>query len=471
MNVLFEDDGQLRAGAVLADQGTSLQVETSTGRRLKVKVANVVLRFASPPPGETLAQAAAHASALDPKFLWDVSGDERIRVRRARARVLRRERERARAGRGAAAPARRADVFLQARQGPLPEGTPRGPRRRARVGRAQEARGGADRGMVRRPQAPRAAARARGEARRCCCTGPTRARSNGRRSPPRAKRSASIRSRCSPSVARSRRRTITTTRRSSRRRSRAAPRSRRCRRSPRCPRCPSREGVRAFSIDDATTTEIDDAFSVRELPGGRLSVGVHIAVPALAIVHGSPHDAVARARLSTVYMPGRKITMLPDEVVAAFSLVAGEPRPALSLYVELDERGVPVAERTVVERVTVVANLALTCDRRGVRRAVALAPRSAVDRRAARAVEARPALRRRPRQAGHRARRLQLRRRLERADRRPRAGPRAHRAAPARIAARQARRRDDDPRQRDLGRAARDLGRPPASTACSRAAR
>ena len=36
MNVLFEDDGQLKAGTVLADQDTSLQVEVSTGRRLKV---------------------------------------------------------------------------------------------------------------------------------------------------------------------------------------------------------------------------------------------------------------------------------------------------------------------------------------------------------------------------------------------------------------------------------------------------
>jgi exoribonuclease-2 len=128
---------------------------------------------------------------------------------------------------------------------------------------------------------------------------------------------------------------------------------------PALPDLPVAEGVRAFSIDDATTTEIDDAFSVRELSGGRVEVGVHIAAPALAIERGSPHDAAARARLSTVYMPGRKITMLPDDVVAAFSLAAGAARPALSLYVELDEQGAPVAERTVVERVPIAANLAL----------------------------------------------------------------------------------------------------------------
>jgi len=45
--------------------------------------------------------------------------------------------------------------------------------------------------------------------------------------------------------------------------------------------------VRAFSIDDATTTEIDDAFSVRELPNGHYEVGIHIAAPALGIARGA----------------------------------------------------------------------------------------------------------------------------------------------------------------------------------------
>jgi exoribonuclease II len=76
-----------------------------------------------------------------------------------------------------------------------------------------------------------------------------------------------------------------------------------------------RADVRAFSIDDAHTTEIDDALSVVKLPGIGSRIGIHIAAPGLAIEHGSPLDGVARARLSTVYMPGNKITMLPDAVV------------------------------------------------------------------------------------------------------------------------------------------------------------
>ena len=77
--------------------------------------------------------------------------------------------------------------------------------------------------------------------------------------------------------------------------------------------------VRAFWIDDATTTEVDDAFSVRGLPNGRYEVGIHIALPGIGIPRGSRLDALARARLSTVYMPGCKLTMLPDDVPVAAS--------------------------------------------------------------------------------------------------------------------------------------------------------
>ena len=117
--------------------------------------------------------------------------------------------------------------------------------------------------------------------------------------------------------------------------------------------------VAAFSIDDATTTEIDDAFSVRALSSGNVEVGIHIAAPAVAIPRGSALDAIARSRLSTVYMPGRKITMLPDEVIARFTLAAGAPRPALSLYIETAPDGAPIRQTTRLERVPVAANLHL----------------------------------------------------------------------------------------------------------------
>ena len=57
MHVLFEDDGQLKAGTVLADHDQSLQVEAVSGKRLKIKAASVLLRFALPGPAEALGDA------------------------------------------------------------------------------------------------------------------------------------------------------------------------------------------------------------------------------------------------------------------------------------------------------------------------------------------------------------------------------------------------------------------------------
>jgi len=90
--------------------------------------------------------------------------------------------------------------------------------------------------------------------------------------------------------------------------------------------------VAAFSIDDASTTEIDDALSVTRLPDGMLQIGIHIAAPGLGINRDDAIDQIARARMSTVYMPGDKITMLPDELVSVYTLGAGQIRPAVSLY-------------------------------------------------------------------------------------------------------------------------------------------
>ncbi|MGH8662449.1 MAG: ribonuclease catalytic domain-containing protein [Burkholderiales bacterium] len=115
--------------------------------------------------------------------------------------------------------------------------------------------------------------------------------------------------------------------------------------------------VEAFSIDDVTTTEVDDALSVTELPGGRLRIGIHIAAPALGVAPGSALDAAARERLSTVYFPGMKITMLPDAAIGAFSLAEGGNCPALSRYVEVAPDFSIVAQTTRVERVPVTHNL------------------------------------------------------------------------------------------------------------------
>ncbi len=116
--------------------------------------------------------------------------------------------------------------------------------------------------------------------------------------------------------------------------------------------------VDAYSVDDISTTEIDDALSVTRLPDGNLRVGIHIAAPGLSVTKDSMLDKLARARMSTVYMPGDKIPMQPDEVIAAFSLDEGRPVPALSLYVVANpETGEILSHESRLERVVVRANL------------------------------------------------------------------------------------------------------------------
>ncbi len=116
--------------------------------------------------------------------------------------------------------------------------------------------------------------------------------------------------------------------------------------------------VQAFSIDDSQTTEIDDALSVQGLGTGTVTFGVHIAAPGLAITPDSAVDKVARERLSTVYMPGWKITMLPDDVVQTYTLIEGRDCPAVSIYFTMDEATFEVkAQETRLERVPIAANL------------------------------------------------------------------------------------------------------------------
>ena len=116
--------------------------------------------------------------------------------------------------------------------------------------------------------------------------------------------------------------------------------------------------ARAFSIDDSATTEIDDALSLQGLGSGTVVLGIHIAAPGLAVLPGSVIDQLGRQRLSTVYMPGTKITMLPEAVVQSYTLIEGHDCPAVSLYLTLDETTLAIqGSQTRLERVPIEANL------------------------------------------------------------------------------------------------------------------
>ena len=74
--MLYEEEGEVKVGTVLAQAPASFQVESPHGRRSKVKQGNVVLTFDSPSAAELLEQARRFAETLDVDFLWQCSSGE-----------------------------------------------------------------------------------------------------------------------------------------------------------------------------------------------------------------------------------------------------------------------------------------------------------------------------------------------------------------------------------------------------------
>lgn len=115
--------------------------------------------------------------------------------------------------------------------------------------------------------------------------------------------------------------------------------------------------VVAFSIDDASTTEIDDAFSVTPLSFGSFRIGIHIAAPALGIPPESELDQLAASRLSTVYLPGNKITMLPEGAINRFTLAEQTVCPVVSLYLDVSDDYTVTGTESKIEQIKITANL------------------------------------------------------------------------------------------------------------------
>jgi len=357
MNVLFEDDGQLKAGTVLADHDASLQVEAASGKRLKVKAGSVLMRFASPGAAEVLAHAQRLAGELDAGFLWEASGEGEFGFDELAREYY---------GDGAD-PAQCAAVALLLQSSPMhfyKRGKGRyrkAPPDALKAALASVERKAREAGQTAAWVAELRAGRlpeALRDALPMLLYRPDKASLAWK-----AVAAAADAERIGVVALLARAGAIASTHEYHFNRLLAEAFPRGTGFPPAPPLVVPVDDlpvadVRAFSIDDATTTEIDDAFSVQVRPDGSLVVGIHIACPALALPRGSPHDA-GRARLSTVYMPGRKITMLPDDTVAAFTLIESATPPALSLYVETDADGRPLRHETRVERVPIAANLRL----------------------------------------------------------------------------------------------------------------
>jgi exoribonuclease-2 len=94
-----------------------------------------------------------------------------------------------------------------------------------------------------------------------------------------------------------------------------------------------------FTIDDAETTDIDDALSISE-ENGLITVGIHIADASFFVAPGDVIDKAALARGTSVYMPIGRFPMLPPILSEEkASLVAGAVRPTLSFFASFDAEG------------------------------------------------------------------------------------------------------------------------------------
>jgi exoribonuclease-2 len=355
MNVFFEEDGDFKAGTVLADNNTSLQVETQHGKRAKVKAANVLIRFQNIPLSQFMAGAQKVAGDIDPGFLWECCGEGEfsfeqlgreyfghepapeegagllMRLHATPTHFYKKGKGRYKAAPADALKAALAGIERKRRQAELQA---RYVEQLLRFELPDEFRPmlrellyRPDRNAVETRALEQAAAQAHLSfahlLQKCGALPSSHDYHYGRflieYFPKGTGFAAGLDA--------------------------AAP--------PALPLSP----VAAFSIDDAETTEIDDAFSVVKLDNGHWQVGIHIAAPALGIAPGSPLDDEAARRLSTVYFPGNKITMLPAAAIERYTLAAGRDCPALSMYVEVSPELAIVGARSVAERVRVASNL------------------------------------------------------------------------------------------------------------------
>jgi len=98
--------------------------------------------------------------------------------------------------------------------------------------------------------------------------------------------------------------------------------------------------LHVYTIDDITTTEIDDGLSIETLADGRKRIWIHIADPTRWLEPDSPLDKDARKRGTSVYLPTGVIPMFPIELAAGpMSLIENKVCHAMSFAVDLDEVG------------------------------------------------------------------------------------------------------------------------------------
>jgi len=356
MNLFFEESGDFKAGSVLSQAGEAYQVELASGKRSKIKAKDVLLQFTSPDPATLLAQAKAAAAEIDLEFLWEVAGQEEFGFAELGAEYFGHAPQAIEAA-GLIFALHTAPVYFYKKGRGRYKAAPEASLKAALAGIEKkkqqlliQAGYVEDLKQHHLPDAMKPLAlqllfkpdknsieyKALVEACDVLQTSAQRLMlAVGGISSPKDLHLAKFHFENFPKGV-------------------AFPAIQ----VPALPTDLPVADVQAFSIDDVTTTEIDDAFSVVDMGNGQLRIGIHIAAPALGIQRGDAIDQIARARMSTVYMPGDKITMLPDELVNTYTLGAGQTRPALSLYATINtEDWTVVATETKVEAIPMASNL------------------------------------------------------------------------------------------------------------------
>ncbi|WP_159913301.1 ribonuclease catalytic domain-containing protein [Pantoea sp. 18069] len=355
MHALFEEAGKFLAGRILSETDTSAQVELDTGKRVKVKAAHILIKFDKPSPAELMAQAQAQADGMELDLAWEFAPEEEFGFAEL-ARDYFSEN---------ATLAQQAGTLLALFDAPhYFRRAGKGRFRKASAEILQQALAAIEKKKLVLAQIDEWAAQlGQGE-----CPAPVREqlykilfRPDKNAPEYKAVVEASRATHLAPLDLLQRAGAIDSAYEFHWKRflfdnfpkgtgfpALAAPQP---------PQELPLANVQAYSIDDSATTEIDDALSVQGLGTGVVTLGVHIAAPGLAIVPGTPLDQLGRNRLSTVYMPGYKITMLPDEVVQVYTLDEGRANPAVSLYVQINEETLEfIASETRLERVPVQTN-------------------------------------------------------------------------------------------------------------------
>src|SRR3990167_4054417 len=356
MYALFEDAGKFLAGRILSEAETSAQIELDSGKRVKAKAAHILLRFEKPAPAELLAQAQAQAATMELDLAWEFAPEDEFGFADL-ARDYFSDNATLPQQAGALLALYEAPHYLR-RAG-------KGRFKKAPAEILQQALAAIEKKKAVMQQiADWAEQLGRGE-----CPQPIREqlykilfRPDKNAPEYKAVVEASRATHTAPLELLQKAGAIDSSYQFNWKRflfdnfpkGTAFPAVT----APQPPEDLPLAPVQAYSIDDSQTTEIDDALSVQGLGTGTVVLGIHIAAPGLAIQPGSTIDQLGRARLSTVYMPGYKITMLPDDVVQTYTLDEGRANPAVSLYVTIDEATLEFkSSETKLERVHVVANL------------------------------------------------------------------------------------------------------------------